>query len=117
MVRPWIEAGYHALTIDLQDADPQPGRAHIVGDVRDLKLEPLPGNTVMVFAFPPCTDLAVSGARWFKDKGLSGLIDALSVVEACRTICGRSGAPWMLENPVSTISTYWRKPDYTFQSL
>jgi len=68
----------------------------------------------VVFAFPPCTNLAVSGARWFRDKGLAGLIDGLRVVEATRRICEWSGAPWMLENPVSTLSTYWRPPDYQF---
>jgi len=36
------------------------------------------------------------------------------LADACRRICEWSGARWMLENPVSTISTYWRKPDYTF---
>lgn len=68
-----------------------------------------------VFAFPPCTDQSVSGARWFVDKGLAGLASAIELVERARDICEWSGAPWMLENPVSTISSYWRKPDYTFQ--
>lgn len=68
-----------------------------------------------VFAFPPCTHLAVSGARWFQEKGIGALVDGLSVVEACRRICEWSDAPWMLENPVGVISSYWRKPDYTFQ--
>ena len=67
-----------------------------------------------MFAFPPCTHLAVSGARWFKTKGLGALADALQLVERCRIIAEISGAPWMLENPVSTLSTYWRKPDVTF---
>jgi hypothetical protein len=69
----------------------------------------------IVFAFPPCTNLAVSGARWFEDKGLEALHDSLGVVLACKRICEASGAPWMLENPVGTLSSYWRKPDYTFQ--
>jgi hypothetical protein len=73
-----------------------------------------PNEFDMVFAFPPCTDLANSGARWFKEKGLTALIAALQVVEACRRICEESGAPWMLENPVGQLSTYWRNPDYTF---
>jgi hypothetical protein len=67
-----------------------------------------------VFAFTPCTNLAVSGARWFKEKGLHGLTEAPEVAEACVRICEWSGAAWMLENPVSTLASYWRKPDYTF---
>lgn len=115
MVRPWIENGYRAVTVDLQPAESENGRFHIVADVTALhdafakQFDP-----VAVFAFPPCTNLSVSGARWFRDKGLAGLIDGLRLVEKCRTICEASGAAWMLENPVSTLSTYWRKPDHSF---
>lgn len=114
MVRPWLDAGYKAITVDLQnEVNPHPRRNHFVADV--LKVGPkMISDPVAVFAFPPCTDLAVSGARWFRDKGLDGLINALNIVNACKKICEASGAPWMLENPVSTIATYWREPDYTF---
>lgn len=103
MVRPWADAGYETLCIDIQR------------DGTDI-LRWLPPRTEyrIVFAFPPCTDLAVSGARWFKDKGLSGLASAIELVERARDICEWSGAPWMLENPVSTLSSYWRQPDHTF---
>lgn len=115
MVLPWIEAGYEAITVDLQEADTDiRGRHHFVADVTRWRYPLRFGPPAIVFAFPPCTHLAVSGARWFKDKGLRSLIEALSIVEACRDICESSGAPWMLENPVSTIASYWRKPDYTF---
>ncbi|HEY6360734.1 MAG TPA: hypothetical protein VIX63_06495, partial [Vicinamibacterales bacterium] len=43
------------------------------------------------------------------------LIEALELVEACRNLCENSGAPWMLENPIGSLSTYWREPDFTFQ--
>jgi hypothetical protein len=116
MVRPWLEAGYDAITVDLQEQiNPHPRRRHIIQDVTDINPEiAVNEGAVAVFAFPPCTDTAVSGARWFKDKGLDGLIGALKVVSACKNIGGLSRAPWMLENPVSTIATYWRKPDHTF---
>ena len=52
-----------------------------------------------ILCFPPRTDTAVSRARWFRDKGLDALIDALRIVSACRKIAEASGAPWMLENP------------------
>lgn len=45
---------------------------------------------------------------------MSALIEGLSIVDACRDICENSGAPWMIENPVSTLATYWRKADHTF---
>lgn len=114
MVRPWIEAGIPAVTVDLQPAPwKHPLRTHIQADVRGLK--PMPA--AMVFAFPPCTHMASSGARWFKDKGLRSLIEALELVEACRELCEGSGAPWMIENPVGTLATYWRDPDHTFHPV
>lgn len=113
MVKPWLDAGYCAYTVDLQESELNHERhIHILNDVRNIvRFE---GELAAIFAFPPCTHLAVSGARWFKKKGLDALIDALSVVNACRKYCENSGAPWMLENPVGTLATYWREPDYTF---
>jgi hypothetical protein len=46
-----------------------------------------PRRYAIVFAAPPCTNLAVSGARWFKEKGVGGLTEAIEIVEACRRIC------------------------------
>lgn len=115
MIKPWIEAGYEAVTYDLQQASLplMPGRRHVICNVKVLP-EHIATGAACVFAFPPCTHLAVSGARWFKDKGLPALIEGLSIVNACREICERSGSPWMLENPVGTLATYWREPDYIF---
>jgi hypothetical protein len=56
----------------------------------------------------------VSGARWFQDKGLGSLIQALQLFDAAVRLAEWTGAPYLIENPVSTVSTYWRKPDYTF---
>lgn len=121
MCRPWADAGYECVAVDVkhrQQAIPIViGNGSIeyrYGDVTKMGL----GSSVVpikaVFAFPPCTDLAVSGARYFKDKGMQRLIDALKIVEACRLLCEHAGVPYMIENPVSTLSTYWRKPDYVF---
>lgn len=116
MVRPWLESGATAITVDLQPAAGEhPSRNHIAGSVLDLTPDWVRSiNPAIVFAFPPCTDLAVSGARHFQAKGMAALIQALRLVEQCRVLCEESGAPYMIENPVSTLSTYWRKPDYTF---
>lgn len=116
MVQPWLDAGYDAITVDVQEAaNPHPRRLHIRGDVRAYAP---PADLVAVFAFPPCTHFAVSGARWFRDKGLDVLIEALEIVNSCRKICEASGAPWMLENPVGTLSTiteaYWQAPSHSF---
>ena len=116
MLRPWAEAGFECFALDAAHAtDPQRGSdgiTRIGADVRSWL--PPPRRYAMVFAFPPCTNLAVSGARWFREKGMGGLTEALEIVEACRRICDWSEAPWMIENPVSTLGSYWRKPDFTF---
>ena len=116
MVAPWLEAGYEAVTVDMQEADRiEPGRHHLVADVMSLSIQDVGRfKPSIVFAFPPCTDLAVSGARHFRDKGLPRLIKALQIVNACREICEALNAPYMIENPVSTLATYWREADHTF---
>lgn len=116
MVRPWAEDGYDCWCWDIRrnaEIHSACGKGAIhwmPGDVRKLKKRP----TAISFAFPPCTNLAVSGARWFRLKGLRGLIDGLELVEACRELVESEERPWMLENPVSTLATYWREPDQTF---
>lgn len=116
MVRPWMEAGFECFCVDTRHSHgvaERDGINWIGADVRAWL--PPPRRYAFVCAAPPCTNLAVSGARWFAAKGMGGLTDALELVEACRRICEWSGAPWMIENPVSTLGSYWRKPDFTFQ--
>lgn len=115
LLRPWAAAGYRCIAVDIQH--PEEGRTeggieYVCADVRTY-LPPL-APYAFCAAFPPCTHLAVSGARWFAGKGLSALAEAVELVEACRRICEWTGAPWFLENLVSTLSTYWRKPDHQF---
>lgn len=114
MVRPWAEAGYECWCVDIQhEGDKEiDGIRYIGADV--LRFLP-PKQTKIVFSFPPCTNLAVSGARWFVEKGLYGLARGIDIVERCAAICEWSESPWMLENPVGVLSSYWRRPDYTFQ--
>lgn len=133
MVEPWLAAGYDATIVDLQhptgvtEYRPNDGWGLLAKVGADVRMWPKSTNHRhgeiitagyhMVFAFPPCTDLAISGARWYRDKGLRALIDALELVEACRLVCEASGAPYMIENPVGQLSTYWRKPDHAFDPL
>jgi len=117
MVRPWARAGYECYAVDLKNDDSSEhvgdGVIHYVqADVREW--EPPAGDVRIGFGFPPCTDLAVSGARWFSEKGLYALADAIELVAACEETLTEIGAPWMIENPKSTLSTHWREPDYRF---
>jgi hypothetical protein len=100
-------AGHEAMSCDLLEAE-TPGE-HYRGDVRDL-LEP--GLWDLMVAHPPCTDLAVSGARWFAGKGPSAQADALEFV---RTLMLAPVPRIAVENPVSVISTRLRAPDQIIQ--
>ena len=115
MVEPWLAAGHECWIVDVQhrDGKSRDGRLVRVGaDVRAWL--PPRREYVAAFAFPPCTHLANSGNRWKAGKGIGALVEALALVEACRRILEWTDAPWLLENPVGSLSTYWRKPDYTF---
>jgi hypothetical protein len=115
IVRPWAEAGFECICVDLQHppGETKRGLITLVGaDVRTWM--PPPRKYKIVLAFPPCTNLAVSGAAHFRAKGIDGLTAGLELVQAARRICEWSGAPWMLENPVSILSSHWRQPDFTF---
>lgn len=116
MVQPWLDAGYECWIVDVQHPEGQHRDGRLVRWGTDVQFLSWPWREVAIaFAFPPCTNLSVSGARWFQDKGLESLHESLGLVVACKRICEASGAPWMLENPVGMLSSYWRKPDYTFQ--
>jgi site-specific DNA-cytosine methylase len=80
---------------------------HIHGDV----LQHLHRNWDMMIAHPPCTHLAVSGARWFKDKQREQA-DALDFV---RRLLDAPIPRIALENPISIISSRIRKPDQIIQ--
>lgn len=124
MVEPWLGAGCECWIIDTRHP-----RAFSEGGVsidergihrvyHDLSTPWLyPGDRVdvaMVFAFPPCDHLAVSGARWFRGKGLRLLSKSIELFASAGEFCEWMGAPYLIENPVSAISTHWRKPDYVF---
>jgi hypothetical protein len=115
MVKPWLEAGYRCMIVDIQHpkGEHTDGLLTTVGADLTSWLPPLTDYRI-AFAFPPCTHLAKSGARWMQDKGLPALIEGLTLVESARRICEWTGAPYLIENPSGTLSTYWRKPDHSF---
>lgn len=114
MLKDWVKDGYRCIAVDIQHSGvrEENGIEYVGADV--LSYLPPRAEYKIAFAFPPCTHLAVSGARWFGDKGLGALAQAVGLVEACRRILEWTDAPYALENPVSTLSTYWRKPNYRF---
>lgn len=100
---PYREAGY---TVDVIDAK----HGH------DVILEPYAERAVLgILAAPPCTHLAVSGARWWETKGKDALRESLAVVDAClRFVVLYRPKWWALENPVGRLTTYLGPPVMTF---
>jgi site-specific DNA-cytosine methylase len=97
--------GHYAMSCDLLPTE-IPGE-HYEGDVRDI----LHDGWDLMIAHPPCTHLAVSGARWFKDKREEQKEALAFVQELLDAPIPRIA----LENPISIISSKIRKPDQIIQ--
>ena len=103
----FIAKGLDAMSCDLLPTD-APG-PHYQGDVFDV----IGGGWDLMIAHPPCTHLAVSGARHFAAKQASGVQqEALAFV---RRLLGAPIKRIALENPISIISSHIRKPDQIIQ--
>ena len=101
----FIARGHDAMSCDLLPTE-SPG-PHYQGDVRDV----LGDGWDLMVAHPPCTHLAVSGARWFKDKQA----EQAESLEFVRLLLDAPIERIALENPVSIISSRIRKPDQIVQ--
>lgn len=97
--------GHAAVSCDLLDTEAK--GFHVIGDV----LQMLDWGWDLMIAFPPCTHLAVSGARWFKDKQK----EQAEALEFVRALLDAPIPRIALENPVGIISTRIRKPDQIIQ--
>jgi hypothetical protein len=122
MARPWADAGHRCIALDIGNANEWRGglffaRCDLAAAEPALALirgfcvgEPV----AFCAAFPPCDHLAVSGARWFAGKGLRALQEAVGYFATAQEIATALGAPYLIENPVSTMGTYWRPADHVF---
>jgi len=127
---PWAEAGHEVCCFNADDADhgAYESAKVIHGNIRYINvwidgafmLDAMAGDygkPDIIFAFPPCTDTAVSGAAHFAKKYE---IDPLFQEKAVKTariaefIAGYFNVPYMIENPVSVLSTKWRSANFSF---
>lgn len=98
--------GHDAWSCDLLPSERE-GR-HIQDDVRNHLAWT---HWDLLVAHPPCTHLAVSGARWFKDKRQ----EQAEALEFVRELMAAPIPRIAIENPVSIISSRIRKPDQIIQ--
>ena len=101
--------GIEAYSCDIEPCSGGHPEWHLQQDVIPLPKQ----DWGIIIAFPPCTHLAVSGAKWFKEKRADGrqqrAIDFFMRFVNCK--CKRVA----IENPIGIMSTVWRKPDQIIQ--
>lgn len=103
----FIKQGHDAMSCDLLPTD-KPG-PHYQGDVFDIINE---GWDLMI-AHPPCTDLAVSGSRYFAEKIADGRQQ--KAIDFFMSLVNANIPKIAVENPVCIMSTKYRKPDQIVQ--
>ena len=101
----FIKKGHDATSCDFLPTERE--GSHFEGNVLDI----IDQGWDMMIAHPPCTHLAVSGARWFKDKQK----EQKKALNFVRSLLDAPIEKIALENPVSIISTQIRKPSQIIQ--
>jgi len=102
--------GHEAYSCDILPCSGGHPEWHIQGDVMEAIRS---REWDMLIAFPPCTDLAVSGARWFKEKRQSG--EQQRSIDFFMRFVNADVPKIAIENPVGIMSTIYRKPDQIIQ--
>lgn len=101
----FIRNGHDAVSCDIRPSH-APG-PHLQCDVREI----LGNGWDMMIAHPPCTDLAASGARWWREKWR----EQREALDFVRHLMFCDIPRKAIENPVGKISTEIRKPDQIVQ--
>lgn len=119
------EHGHNAFSCDIQECSGGHPEWHIQSDVlhvlngkcffttMDAKLHEIDGSWDLIIAHPPCTDLAVSGARWFpeKQRDLRQQKACVFFMQMALADCDRIA----VENPIGIMNSVYRKPDQIIQ--
>jgi hypothetical protein len=103
----FIARGHDAMSCDLLPTD-APG-PHYQGDVTDI----LDDGWDLMIAHPPCTHLAVSGARHFEEKKKDGRQQ--EAINFFLLLAAADIPRIAIENPVCIMSSVWREPDQVIQ--
>lgn len=101
--------GFEAYSCDIQD---QSG-GHPKWHIKDSIFNVINNDWDLFIAFPPCTNLAVSGARHFERKKLNGSQD--KSIQFFMDIINAPIEKIAVENPIGIMSGIYRKPDQIIQ--
>lgn len=127
---PWAEAGHEVVCFNADGADHgsyaevraiHPNISYVNQWIdAEFEIEAIAGKygkPGIILAFPPCTDLAVSGSLRFEKKRQADplfQLKAVNTVLVASNIANALGVPYMIENPVGVIPRFWRKWDVLF---
>ncbi len=133
-MQPWLDDGrFNVVTVDFEDTDHSGyhkddrherlhrlnvdlSKLYALGDVvRTLRERELALPSLVV-SFAPCTDLAVSGAAHFARK-LERDPNCQWKAANMAKLASKFGCPYAVENPVSVLSSLWRKPNLYFDPI
>jgi hypothetical protein len=101
--------GHEAYSNDILESSVGHADWHLHGDVRDY----INQKWDLIIAFPPCTDLASSGAAWFEQKRKDGRQQAS--IDFFMLFTNLNCQRVVIENPVGIMSSVYRKPDQIVQ--
>lgn len=101
--------GHEAYSCDIEPCSGGHPEWHLQVDALEL----LKMKWDMILAFPPCTHLAVSGARYFEQKRKDGRQQA--AIDFFMQFANADCSKIAIENPVGIMSTVWKKPDQIIQ--
>ena len=134
-LRPWAEAGYQCFAYDIQherfahDIQHEGFGRRVEGNITYIHADLYNSDTLLeiiarhgteacfMSAFPPCTDLAASGARWWSKKAEANPLfqdEAAAHVQRCMLVGKALDCPFYIENPIGALTRLWRKPDHKF---
>lgn len=127
MAQPWLDAGYECWLFDGQHDSGINRQGNLVKvgmwflpseiERHSKEIKSMVGGASFVFGFPECTDLAVSGAAHFANKRAKNprfQDEATELAKLVELVGNAFNCPWGAENPVSVLSTLWRKPNFNF---
>jgi len=109
--------GHDAWSLDLLDSEDHSKYHYYDYDLTigskydDMMQHDYYGYWDLLIAFPPCTHLAVSGARWFKEKRY----EQDAAIQFVKMLSCANVERIAIENPIGVLSTRWRKPDQIIQ--
>ena len=101
--------GHEAYSCDIEPCSGGHPEWHLQVDALEL----LKMKWDMIIAFPPCTHLAVSGARYFEEKRKDGRQG--EAIDFFMKFAAANCPKIAIENPIGIMSTHWRKPDQIIQ--